>query len=307
MVPRSVFARSCGGMERGPACPRWSTGVARSSGLHHVVTAGPLDAAGRSRRCAARGTTPSAFPSAGVRGRGSLRVSGRGVGAGAERSDGSARPFLTAPMQQHRVARSRGRPGCPRPSARGPTSLAISMRAETERRHPRPGPARCSNQSSPEWCATLVRSFPSAARAARRVRSARSEPRSGNHLRGPSGRSPPWFHRASRAGSPRCISKPSPGSSTGCLPTTPSPCTSRTWPVASVITQCRASSCTGPVPSFSIWIVYRKNHSFASGSECSAEYRASTRIRTPSVHASEFARAPIAGIVADPPPARTRP
>src|SRR6184192_3602382 len=46
-----------------------------------------------------------------------------------------------------------------------------------------------------------------------------------------------------------------PGESSGCCPTTPRPLTSITFPFASVMTQCRLTSCAGTVPVLLIVIV----------------------------------------------------
>jgi hypothetical protein len=54
------------------------------------------------------------------------------------------------------------------------------------------------------------------------------------------------------SGHPDVYSKDSPGCSVGCLPTTPGPRTSSTWPVPSVMIQCRVTSFTGSDPSFEI-------------------------------------------------------
>jgi len=46
------------------------------------------------------------------------------------------------------------------------------------------------------------------------------------------------------SGTPLVYSKRSPGASTGCSPTTPSPRTIWRWPVASVMIQCRVRNYT---------------------------------------------------------------
>jgi hypothetical protein len=50
------------------------------------------------------------------------------------------------------------------------------------------------------------------------------------------------------SGTPEVYSKRSPGASTGCSPTTPSPRTSCLRPAASVMIQCRVRSCTVSSP-----------------------------------------------------------
>ena len=57
------------------------------------------------------------------------------------------------------------------------------------------------------------------------------------------------------SGQPEVYVNDSPGASIGCLPTTPGPRTSSTWPVPSVMIQWRVSSCTVSVPSFEMVIV----------------------------------------------------
>src|SRR5438132_4523550 len=88
-------------------------------------------------------------------------------------------------------------------------------------------------------------------------------------------------------GQPDVYVNDSPGASTGCLPTTPGPRTSSTWPVPSVMIQCRVTSCAVSVPSFVIVIVYRKNHSFFDGCDRSGAYSDSTRTLMPPVTASD--------------------
>ena len=52
------------------------------------------------------------------------------------------------------------------------------------------------------------------------------------------------------SGQPDVYWNDSPGRSTGCSPTTPSPLTSSIWPVASLMIQWRVSSWTVSSPSF---------------------------------------------------------
>ena len=56
-------------------------------------------------------------------------------------------------------------------------------------------------------------------------------------------------------GTPLVYSKLSPGLRIGCSPTTPSPWTSRVWPLASVIFQWRVRNCTDSLPVFSMLTV----------------------------------------------------
>src|SRR5688572_30302603 len=88
-------------------------------------------------------------------------------------------------------------------------------------------------------------------------------------------------------GHPDVYSNDSPGRRVGCLPTTPGPRTSSTWPVPSVMTQCRVTSWSVSAPSLEIVTVYRKNHWFLPGCDLSGEYSDSTRTRTPRVTASD--------------------
>lgn len=65
-------------------------------------------------------------------------------------------------------------------------------------------------------------------------------------------------------------SKLCPGASSGCLPTTARPRTSSVWPWASVITQCRATSCAATSPLFTMVIVYAK--ACCPSWDCSGRY-----------------------------------
>src|SRR6202011_3728834 len=75
----------------------------------------------------------------------------------------------------------------------------------------------------------------------------------------------------------RCVpllySKLSPGLSRGCCPTTPRPLTSTTLLLASVMTQCRLTSCAGTVPELVTVIVYAKTYWFFDGSDWSSTTR----------------------------------
>ena len=80
----------------------------------------------------------------------------------------------------------------------------------------------------------------------------------------------------------------SPGESTGCAPTTPGPRTSSTCSTASVMIQCRLTSCTVSVPRLVIRTVYWKTHSPRDGREFSGECCDITSTRIPFVTASEI-------------------
>src|SRR3954468_24352392 len=75
----------------------------------------------------------------------------------------------------------------------------------------------------------------------------------------------------------------SPGARLGCLPTTPSPLTSSTRPLASVMIQWRVRSCAGLEPTLAISTVYMKAKWPASGAERSGQKAGVTVIRIPSV------------------------
>ena len=66
--------------------------------------------------------------------------------------------------------------------------------------------------------------------------------------RSPSGRFPAWSRTGVASTHQLVYSKFSPGRSTGCAPTTPSPRTSCTLPLASVMIQCRLSQLRGLLP-----------------------------------------------------------
>src|SRR4051812_27776306 len=79
----------------------------------------------------------------------------------------------------------------------------------------------------------------------------------------------------------------SPGASTGWAPTTPGPRTSSTWSSASVIIQCRLSSCTVSGLWFVMRTVYWKTHSPCDAREFSSECCDITSTRIPLVTASD--------------------
>src|SRR3954471_17491835 len=79
----------------------------------------------------------------------------------------------------------------------------------------------------------------------------------------------------------------SPGASTGWAPTTPGPRTSSTWSSASVIIQCRLSSCTVSGLWFVMRTVYWKTHSPCDAREFSSECWDITSTRIPFVTASD--------------------
>src|SRR6185295_15525457 len=77
--------------------------------------------------------------------------------------------------------------------------------------------------------------------------------------------------------------KRSPGPRLGCFPTTPSPLTSSTRPLASVMIQWRLRSCAGTDPTLAISTVYMKAKCPASGAERSGQKAGVTVMRIPSV------------------------
>src|SRR3954466_13310746 len=78
------------------------------------------------------------------------------------------------------------------------------------------------------------------------------------------------------SGTPLVYWKRSPGASTGCSPTTPSPRTSCLRPVPSVMIQCRVLSCTVSVPELVMTIVYDQKYCCRSGDERSGRKFGST-------------------------------
>ena len=83
-------------------------------------------------------------------------------------------------------------------------------------------------------------------------------------------------------------SKRSPGARRGCLPTTPSPFTSSTFPVASVMIQWRLRSWAGSPPSLRISTVYMKAYWWDSGLLRSGQNVGFTVTRMPSVVAEDM-------------------
>src|SRR3954470_1096912 len=78
------------------------------------------------------------------------------------------------------------------------------------------------------------------------------------------------------SGTPEVYSKRSPGASTGCSPTTPSPRTSCLRPVPSVMIQCRVLSCTVSAPELVMTMVYDQKYCCRSGDERSGRKFGST-------------------------------
>src|SRR4051812_9919464 len=78
------------------------------------------------------------------------------------------------------------------------------------------------------------------------------------------------------SGTPEVYSKRSPGASTGCSPTTPSPRTSCLRPVPSVMIQYRVLSCTVSLPELVMTMVYDQKYCCRSGDERSGRKFGST-------------------------------
>src|SRR5262245_53125886 len=83
-------------------------------------------------------------------------------------------------------------------------------------------------------------------------------------------------------------SNESPGASTGCAPTTPSPRTSCTSPIASVMIQCRVFSCAVCPPWFVMRTVYANAYRRDAGTDRSGMYSVLTVTRIPLVKARDM-------------------
>src|SRR6476620_6244646 len=83
-------------------------------------------------------------------------------------------------------------------------------------------------------------------------------------------------------------SNSSPGRSTGCAPTTPSPRTSCTSPSASVMIQWRLSSFAVTVPLLAMFTVYAKAYCRAVADDFSGMYWVLTVTRIPRVSAEDI-------------------